>query len=205
MARYVNYGSLIAWSFVLSFFLGLLVLMPVLLVLYASPSGPSFSINLSYNQALNMTRENDSATKFTIDFDLKLKNENEAIGLHYPDPINVTFSYFPNVSFLVVLAEYKLDRFYQGNGKTRHVRDVVEANVFPTALEGTDMIAFRVDLVGTFRYKKAGTKRHKVELGCVVGVDYTTSKNMQTGFIGLVEPGLDSKLKKKPPPDYVGP
>ncbi|KAL4556173.1 hypothetical protein LXL04_038816 [Taraxacum kok-saghyz] len=129
-----------------------------------------------------------------------------AIGgcLHYPDQINITFSYFPNVSSLVILADYKLESFYQGNGKTKHVRDMVEAIGLPRVLEGTDMMVFRVDLVGSFRYKKVGTKRHKVELGCLVAVDSITGNKMQRGFIRMVEPGLDSKLKKKPPPDYGG-
>ncbi|XP_023729911.2 uncharacterized protein LOC111877626 [Lactuca sativa] len=176
--------------------------MPVLVALFASPSSPSFSVNLFHNQTLNLTRANgNSPTNFAIHFDLKLKNENKAIGLHYPDQINITFSYFPNVSTLAILADYKLDSFYQGNGKTKRVRDMVETNGFPTVLEGTNMIVFRVDLVGSFRYKKVGTKRHKVELGCLVGVDSTTSNKMQKGFIGMVKPGLDSKLKRKPPPD----
>lgn len=77
----------------------------------------------------------------------------------------------------------------------------METNGFPTVLEGTNMIVFRVDLVGSFRYKKVGTKRHKVELGCLVGVDSTTSNKMQKGFVGMVEPSLDSKLKKNPTTD----
>ncbi|KAI3501105.1 hypothetical protein L1887_28964 [Cichorium endivia] len=202
MARNVNYGALICCLFVTSIFLGIFVLVPVLVALFAYPSSPSFSIDLFDNQALNMTTTDDSPTNLTIHFDLKLKNENKAIGLHYPDPLTITFSYFPNVSLLTILAEYKLDGFYQGNGKTRHVQGMVEATGFPTVLEGTDMIAFRVDLVGSYKYKKAGTKTHRVELGCLVGVDYISSKKMQSGFIGLIEPGLDSKLKKKPPPDY---
>ncbi|XP_024995388.1 uncharacterized protein LOC112528598 [Cynara cardunculus var. scolymus] len=151
-----------------------------------------------------MTKADDSPANMVIHFDLKLKNENSAIGLHYPDQLNITFSYFPNVSMIVNLADYKLNSFYQGNGKTRHVRDVVETNSFPRVLEGTDFIVFRVDLVASNRYKKAGTKRHKVELGCLVGVNVTDTTKMQRGFIRLVEPGLDSKLKKKPPPEYNG-
>ncbi|KAJ9549915.1 hypothetical protein OSB04_022458 [Centaurea solstitialis] len=162
--------------------------MPVLLVLFASPSGPSFSINLFHDQTLNITKADDSPSNMSIHFDLKLKNQNEAIGLHYPDQINITFSYFPNVSMMVHLAEYKLDSFYQGNGKTRHVRDVVETNGFPRVLEGTDLIAFRVDLVGSYRFKKVGTKRHKVDVGCLVGVNAIDSTKMQSGFIRLVKP-----------------
>lgn len=65
----------------LSFFLGLTVLMPVLISLYANPSTPTFSINLFDNQDLNMTRvADDSPANLTINFDLKLKNENSAIG-----------------------------------------------------------------------------------------------------------------------------
>ena len=180
------------WTFILSLF----VVRPVLMSsLFRYPSSPSFSVNLFHNQAkINITKPHDSSTNFTIPFHLKLKNRNKAVGIHYPDTIHITFSYFPNVSFLVVLAEYKLKRFYQGNGKTKHVRDMVEANGFPTVLEGANIIAFRVDVVGTFRYKKVGTKRHKVDLGCLVSVDSTTSTKMQSGLIELVEPGLDSKL-----------
>ncbi|GJV15516.1 hypothetical protein Tco_1360839 [Tanacetum coccineum] len=109
---------------------------------------------------MNMTRPDDPPANFTIHFDLKLKNENVAVGLHYPGPITITFSYFPNVSMMVPLAEYKLDSFYQGNGKTKHVRDFVETNIFPTVLEGTDMIAFRVDVVATYRISmKSGSDR----------------------------------------------
>ena len=100
---------------------------------------------------------------------------------------------------LVPLAEYKLDSFYQGNGKTKHVRDFVETNIFPTVLEGTDMIAFRVDTVATYRYKKVVRRRHRVEWGCVVLVNYPTNKKMQTGFVEMVQPGLDSMLA---PPVY---
>ncbi|KAI3713326.1 hypothetical protein L1987_71901 [Smallanthus sonchifolius] len=95
-----------------------------------------------------------------------------------------------------------VDTFYQGNGKTKDVRDWVETNGMPRVLDGTDMVAFRVDLVGTYRYKKVGTKRHKVEVGCVVGVNYTTSQKMQTGFIRLAQPGLDSQLKPPSNDDY---
>ena len=35
---------------------------------------------------------------------------------------------------MVPLVEYKLDSFYQGNGKTKHVRDFVETNIFPTVI-----------------------------------------------------------------------
>nr|GEW55481.1 protein NDR1-like [Tanacetum cinerariifolium] len=94
---------------------------------------------------------------------------------------------------MVPLAEYKLDSFYQDNGKTKHVRDFVEANIFPTVLEGTDMIAFRVDTVATYRYKKVARTRHRVEWGCVVGVNYPTNKKMQTGFVKMVRPGLDDQ------------
>ncbi|KAL8200834.1 hypothetical protein R6Q57_012173 [Mikania cordata] len=181
--------------------------MPVMLDLYASPASPSFSVNLFDNQAINITRNGDdhSPTNITIRFYLKVKNENPAIGLHYPDPLKITFSYFPNVSMMVTLAEYTVDSFYQGNGKTKHAIDVVEPNGAPTVLDGTDLVAFRVDVVGSFRYKKVGTKRHKVELGCVVGVNYTTSQKLLPGFIEMAQPGLDSQLK--PPSnsyDYVG-
>ncbi|GJV37635.1 hypothetical protein Tco_1410112 [Tanacetum coccineum] len=176
--------------------------MIVMIVLFDSPSSPTFSINLFDNQAMNMTRPNDSPANFTIHFDLKLKNENVAVGLHYPGPITISFSYFPNVSMMVPLAEYKLDSFYQGNGKTKHVRDFVETNIYPTVLEGTDMIAFRVDTVATYRYKKVGRRRHRVEWGCVVGINYPTNKRMQTGFVEMVQPGLDSKLQPEDDDDY---
>ncbi|XP_024995190.1 uncharacterized protein LOC112528401 [Cynara cardunculus var. scolymus] len=193
MARSFDYGFVFWCIGVLCFSLGFFVLMPVMLSLYSSPSSPSFSINLFDDQAVNMT----TPTSFiAIHFDLKLKNTNSAIGLHYPDQLNITFSYFPNVSMIVSLAEYKLDSFYQGNGKGRRVRDVVETSSFPRVLEGTDFIAFRVDLVASYKYKLAGSKRHRVELGCVVGVNVTNGTKMQMGFIRLVEPGLDSKLKK---------
>ncbi|MFS8032422.1 hypothetical protein Hanom_Chr17g01557601 [Helianthus anomalus] len=182
------------------FWLGLVVLMPVMVALYSSPSSPYFSVDLFDNQAFNMT----SPKNLTIHFHLRLKNRNSAIGLHYPDPIKITFSYFPNVSMMVTLAEYTVDSFYQGNGKTKNVRDFVETNGVPTVLEGTDMVAFRVDLVATYKHKKVGSKRHKVEVGCVVGVNYTTSQKLQTGFIGMAEPGLDSKLKPPPRDDYAG-
>ncbi|KAL4591350.1 hypothetical protein LXL04_004309 [Taraxacum kok-saghyz] len=198
MARCASFATFIACLFLTSLLLGVVVLFPVMIALFASPSSPSFAVNLFHNQTLNMT------TNLTIHFDLKLKNENKAIGLHYPDQINITFSYFPNVSSLVILADYKLDSFYQGNGKTKHVRDVVEAVGFPRVLEGTDMMVFRVDLMGSFRYKKVGTKRHKVELGCLVAVDSITNNKMQRGFIRMVKPGLDSKLKRKPTPHYGG-
>ncbi|GJV37637.1 hypothetical protein Tco_1410114 [Tanacetum coccineum] len=174
----------------------------LLVVLFDSPSSPTFSINLFDNQALNMTRPDDSPANFTIHFDLKLKNENVAVGLHYPGPITITFSYFPNVSMMVPLAKYRLDSFYQGNGKTKHVRDFVETNIFPTVLEGTDMVAFRVDTVATYRYKKVGRRRHRVEWGCVVGVNYPTNRKMQMGFVEMVQPGLDSVLQPEDDDDY---
>ncbi|KAI3727492.1 hypothetical protein L6452_16108 [Arctium lappa] len=192
MAQSFDYGFVIRCSCTLSFTLGLFVLMPVMLNLFSSPLSPSFSINIFDDQAFNMT----TRTNLTIHFGLKLKNKNSAIGLHYPDQLNITFSYFPNVSMIVSLAYYNLDGFYQGNGKGRLVRDVVETSSFPGVLEGTDFIAFRVDLVATYKYKLAGSKRHKVELGCVVGVNVTNGTKIQMGFNRLVEPGLDSKLKK---------
>ncbi|KAK1438723.1 hypothetical protein QVD17_04533 [Tagetes erecta] len=201
MATCSDFGTIIACLCFVSFFLGLNVLMPVMLSLYSSPSWPSFSIDLFDNQAINMTRFNEN---LTIHFHLKLKNENSAIGLHYPDPINITFSYFPNVSMMVNLADYTIHSFYQGNGKTKHVRDLVETIRVPTVLEGTDMVAFRVDLVATFKYKKPSSKRHKVVVGCDVAVNYTTSQKMQTGFIGMTYPGYDSQLQPPVDDDYAG-
>ena len=57
---------------------------------------------------------------------------------------------------LVPLAEYKLDSFYQGNGKTKHVRDFVETNIFTKVLEGTNMVAFRVEPVLIIGIKRFG-------------------------------------------------
>lgn len=164
--------------------------MPIMLSPYkASPSRPLFSIDLFHNQVIKMTSadlDSVSPNNLTIHFHIKLKNENSVFVLHNPNPLEITFSYSPNASMEVVLAEYKVHSFYQDN--------LVERKGMPTVLEGTDMVDFRVDLVGMFRNKKAGAKRLKVKLRCVVTVNCTTSRKMLTGIIGKAKPGLDFQI-----------
>ncbi|KAK1438722.1 hypothetical protein QVD17_04532 [Tagetes erecta] len=122
----------------------------------------------------SVDHSSDSPDNFTIHLHLKLKHENSVLGIHYPNPLKITFSYSRNVSMQAVLAEYKVHSLYQ-----------------PTTLEGMDMVVFRVDLVGMFRSKKAEAKRLKVKLECVVTVNYTTSRKVLTR---RAKPGLDSQI-----------
>ncbi|PWA56024.1 hypothetical protein CTI12_AA419630 [Artemisia annua] len=98
---------------------------------------------------------------------------------------------------MVTLAEYKLDSFYQGIMKTRHVKDVVETSSFPTMFEETDVVLFRVDLVGTYFARKGRRKTFKLVRGCLIGVDYRSgaSKKILKGFVELVEPEVAYQLK----------
>lgn len=55
-------------------------------------------------------------------FDLALKNLENDKGVQY-DPVKITFSYGAKSS--VVIGSYTHKGFYQGRGKTAHVRDIM--------------------------------------------------------------------------------
>ncbi|KAI3689669.1 hypothetical protein L2E82_47634 [Cichorium intybus] len=92
----------------------------VLTCLYAYPNTPMLSIEDFSVPAFNKTSDH---TEQDIYFDLKLRNMNMAIGLYYDDPFSLAFSYYPleepNQKYVWVCT---VPAFYQGNGKTKHIR-----------------------------------------------------------------------------------
>ncbi|CAI9290729.1 unnamed protein product [Lactuca saligna] len=99
----------------------------VLLSLYTFPNPPElyiaeFSVP-AFKNSSNNTAEN-------ISFDLTLCNVNLAIGLYYDYPLSIAFFYYPYEDpFQEYVWAGTLPGFYQGNGKTKHIR----------SLEGKDL------------------------------------------------------------------
>lgn len=95
-----------------------------MLVLYVNPKNPEFSVEEFYVSAFNKTLSN--ATGNTISFNIKLRNQNSAIGLYYDDPVNVTFSYIPRESNNEIIWKYSVPKFYQGNAQSRRLIDEIK-------------------------------------------------------------------------------
>ncbi|XP_023732650.1 uncharacterized protein LOC111880448 [Lactuca sativa] len=96
------------------------VVIIVLLCFYSYPNPPKLSIEEfsvpAFNYSSNHTAEN-------IYFDLKLRNMNKAIGLYYEDPLSIAFFYYPyDDPYQKYVWAGTLAAFYQGNGKTKHIK-----------------------------------------------------------------------------------
>ncbi|KAI3727494.1 hypothetical protein L6452_16110 [Arctium lappa] len=171
----------------------LLIVLVVMLVLYVNPKNPEFSVEKFYVSAFNKTSSN--ATTNTISFDIKLRNQNKAIGLYYDDPVNLTFSFIPRETNNQIIWKYSVPKFYQGNAQSRRLRDVIQpleapeisvfnetvvvehASVLPSGAITTGLeplLYFKVDFVTKVRFKLIG-KHHAKEL--VVSADVPIGAN----------------------------
>lgn len=104
----------------------------VLLCLYTYPKIPNLSIEEFSVPALNKTHGH---TVGDIYFDLKLRNMNKAIGLYYDDPFSIAFSYYPlKEPFQKYTWVCTLPAFYQGNGKTKHIKSVAKDHLRQTSM-----------------------------------------------------------------------
>lgn len=148
-------GGLCRWCVGFLFSLGLAALF---LWLTLRPSTPSLFIN------------DLSLSNTTLDFHLRLKNDNKDKGVYYD---NITLSFFfpanssrplgPNVTF---------PAFYQGHGKKANRYDSVPADRGSLPPNGT-AAEFEVRLETRVRYKIWGfkTARHRLKLHKEVRVD----------------------------------
>jgi len=167
-------------------------------------NNPTFYIDDFYVPTLNKTINNDddNNNNNVIKFDLKIRNENGFVALHY-DEIRIMFSCFPSKmeDSSIPIGTYEVPRFFQGNGKTRHVRDVVEiygysvvSNMPMRKLEeggngvsselalnrpAVAVAVFRVDLGVELRFKKVwNTGKHRLLVGANVKVNGETGKGI---------------------------
>ncbi|KAL7597049.1 hypothetical protein Lser_V15G29938 [Lactuca serriola] len=94
----------------------------VLLCFYSNPNSPKLSIEEFSVPAFN---NSSNHTTGNIYFDLKLRNMNKAIGLYYDDPLSIAFFYYPyDEPYQKYAWVGTLAAFYQGNGKTNHIRSL---------------------------------------------------------------------------------
>ncbi|KAK1438720.1 hypothetical protein QVD17_04530 [Tagetes erecta] len=166
----------------------LIIVLVVMLVLYVNPKNPEFSVEQFYVSAFNKTASN--ATSSTISFDIKLRNQNAAIGLYYDDYVNVTFSFIPRETNDKIIWKYSVPKFYQGNAQSRRLIDVIKpigapdtpvfnqtvvaahSSVLPLGAMDTgleSLLYFRVDFVTKVRFKLIG-KHHAKEFGLSANV-----------------------------------
>ncbi|KAF5755312.1 hypothetical protein HanXRQr2_Chr17g0801391 [Helianthus annuus] len=173
-----------------------LIVLVVLLVLYVNPKYPEFSVEEFYVPAFNKTSSN--TTSSTISFNVKLRNQNAAIGLYYDGPVNVTFSFIPRETKNKVVWEYSVPKFYQGNAQSRRLIDVIKplgasdtpvfnqtavaehSSVLPFGAINTGLeplVYFRVDFVSKVRFRLIGKHHAKVfALSADVPIGTTTGE-----------------------------
>ncbi|KAD3641207.1 hypothetical protein R6Q59_003831 [Mikania micrantha] len=184
----------------------MIIVLIVMLVLYVNPKNPEFSVEQFYVSAFNQTYSN--STSSTISFDIKLRNQNAAIGLYYDGPVNITFSFIPRETNNKVIWKYSVPKFYQGNAQSRRLRDVImplgppdvpvfnqtvvaehssvlPAGVMMTGLE--PLVYFRVDFVTKVRFKLIGKHHAKdfalsadVPIGATTGEKFA-KRGIQAG------------------------
>ncbi|CAI9088492.1 OLC1v1022828C1 [Oldenlandia corymbosa var. corymbosa] len=150
-------------------------------------SKPSCSIQDFYVPSLNLTDNSTSArNNHTLYFDLRLKNGMKDKGVGYDD-VNITFFYGLNTSLPV--ANYTVQRFYQGHGKKARRNAVVETHGVPWAaayanVSNGSTVTFRVGLVTRVRYKILFwfTKRHGLVVGANVDVNGSGQKVNKKGI-----------------------
>ncbi|CAH1453271.1 unnamed protein product [Lactuca virosa] len=103
-----------------SFNMMVVVALIVLLSFYSFPNPPKLSIEEFTIQA---STNSSDPTAGNIYFDLKLRNMNKAIGLYYDDPLSIAFFYYPyDDPYQKYAWAGTLAGFYQGNGKTKHIK-----------------------------------------------------------------------------------
>ncbi|CAH1453280.1 unnamed protein product [Lactuca virosa] len=105
----------------------------ILLCLYSFPNPPKLSIEEFSVPAFNNSSNQPTGN---IYFDLKLRNMNKAIGLYYDDPLSIAFFYYPyDDPYQKYAWAGTMPAFYQGNGKTKHIRSLEENDLqFPSTV-----------------------------------------------------------------------
>ncbi|CAI9270028.1 unnamed protein product [Lactuca saligna] len=104
-----------------------------LICLYSFPHPPKLSIEELSVPAINTS---SNQTTRNIYFDLKLRNMNIAMGLYYDDPLTIAFFAYPyDDPYQKYVWSGTFAAFYQGNGKTKHIRSLKENNLqFPSTV-----------------------------------------------------------------------
>ncbi|XP_071693323.1 uncharacterized protein [Rutidosis leptorrhynchoides] len=150
------------WSIII-LVLAIITTVIVVCVYYTTPSDPSFTIVDFFASALNLSDISSTTTTVnqTLFFDLKLHNKNKAMGAYY-DPVQVTFSYVPNIKLTFVVAEFTIPKFDQHSRRSKHVRETVTTRGIVPYNRNVTSSVFIVDVftkVGftSPAYRKKGT------------------------------------------------
>ncbi|GKB65550.1 hypothetical protein Tco_0921736 [Tanacetum coccineum] len=98
----------------------------VLSCLYTCPNHPKLTIEDFSVPSLNITPNHIPED---IYFDLKLRNMNKAVGLYYDDPFSLAITYSSlDQPYQKYVWESTVPAFYQGNGKTKHIKSLMSNN-----------------------------------------------------------------------------
>ncbi|KAI3747280.1 hypothetical protein L6452_09734 [Arctium lappa] len=171
-----------------------LPLMFILIPLYTNPHNPAFSIEEFYVPAFNKTANN--STTNAIAFNIKLQNQNTAIGLYYDHSVNLTIAYTSKQTNEKFIWQYSVPKFYQGNAQSRRLVDeiqmvgenvagwnqtVVAENAWTprsrsmmTQLEPLQL--FKVDIVTKVRFKLIGNHGKALVVSALVPVNPNSGK-----------------------------
>ena len=133
----------------------------VICVFYTTPSDPIFTFKDIYVSALNLSdiSSTTTTTNQTIFFDMKLHNKNKAMGAYY-NLVHITFSYIPNIKLTFPVAEFTVPKFYQGNRRSKHVRETMTTRGIAPFNRTVKSSVFKVEVltkVGHPAYRKKGT------------------------------------------------
>lgn len=171
------------WCIIIAI-LAIITTVIVICVYYTTPSDPSFTINDFYVSALNLSDISSTTTAVnqTLFFDLKLHNKNKAMGAYY-DPVQITFSYIPNIKLTFVVASFTLPKFYQHNKRSMHVRETVTTRGIAPFNRTITSSVFKVEV-----YTKVGftspayRKKGRVDKVANVRVGQTGKKESKKGI-----------------------
>ncbi|XP_024989217.1 protein NDR1-like [Cynara cardunculus var. scolymus] len=166
-----------------------LPLMFFLIPLYTNPHNPAFSVQKFYVPAFNKTANN--STSSTIAFNIKLQNQNTAIGLYYDHSVNLTIAYTSKQTNDEFIWQYSVPKFYQGNAQSRRLVDEIQmvgenvavwnqtvvaenawtprSRAMMTRLEPLQL--FRVDIATKVRFKLVGNHGKLLVVSALVPVN----------------------------------
>ncbi|PWA34048.1 non-race specific disease resistance protein 1-like protein b [Artemisia annua] len=179
---------------IISSILTIITTVIVICVFYTTPSDPIFTLKDIYVSALNLSdiSSTTTAANQTIFFDMKLHNKNKAMGAYY-DPVQITFSYIPNIKLTFPVAEFTVPKFYQGNRRSKHVREAVTTRGIAPFNRTVKSSVFKVEVLTKVghtspAYRKKGT----VKVVANVWVGQTGEQYPKKKGIKLFESGVSS-------------
>ncbi|MFS8032421.1 hypothetical protein Hanom_Chr17g01557591 [Helianthus anomalus] len=178
------------WCIVISI-LTIITAVIVVCVYFTNPSDPAFTINEFYVSALNLSdiSSTTTTTNQTMFFDMKLHNQNKAMGAYY-DPVKIIFSYIPNIKLTFVVAEYTVPKFYQRNQKSKHVIATVTSRGIAPYNRTVTSSVFKVEVLTKVGFTTpANRKKRRVSVVANVRVGQTGERDSKKG-IRLFESGV---------------